>query len=197
MNDQTDQKESSCIRWDYTDLIFGSIAAVYSNSICMFLTLWLPGWMIDLEVEGLSVGSLDHSDVASCPLVCLGQCVGPPVRPVNLSSIHGDGKRMRKVLVSPQNLDQPRAIVFGRVDGIRPAYRTFFLANTCSNDNHVKSVWVNVFMLSVGSFLLTWHRSRGCGAPDNPQWVHWAILHYRSPYGSSSCPLHSWMQLQS
>jgi len=68
--------------------------------MCMFvcntvlLTLWLSGWMVDLKVKRLRVGSLDHSDVASCPLVCLCQRVGPPVRPVHLPAIHSDGKGM-------------------------------------------------------------------------------------------------------
>lgn len=60
----------------------------------VLLTLRLSGWMVDLEVKRLGVGSLDHSDVASRPLVCLGQSVGPPVRPVNLSTIHSDGEGM-------------------------------------------------------------------------------------------------------
>lgn len=42
---------------------------------------------------------------------------------------------------------------------------------------------------------LTWHQSRVCGALDNPQWVRLASLRCQSPYGSSSCLLHSWTQL--
>lgn len=48
-----------------------------------------------------------------------------------------------------------------------------------------------------GPFFLTWHQSRGCGALDNPLWVHLASLHCQFPYGWSSCPLHSWMPPQS
>ncbi len=81
--------------------------------MCVFLTLRLSGRVVDLKVERLCVGSLNHSDVASCPLVCLGQCVGPPVRPVNLSAVHSDGEGMRQILVSPQNLNQPRTIILG------------------------------------------------------------------------------------
>lgn len=76
--------------------------------------------MVNLEVEGLRVGSLHHSNVAARPLVRLGQSVGPPVRPVNLSAVHGDSERVRQILVSPQNLNQPRAIVLGGIYGIRP-----------------------------------------------------------------------------
>lgn len=55
-------------------------------------TLWLSGWVINLQVKGLRVGALDNGDVVSCPFVCLGQSVRPPVSPVDLPSIHGDGK---------------------------------------------------------------------------------------------------------
>lgn len=71
----------------------------------LFLTLWLSGWMVDLEVKRLRVGSLDHSDIAPSPLVCLSQRVGPPVRPVNLSAVHGDGEGMGQILMAPKNLD--------------------------------------------------------------------------------------------
>lgn len=60
----------------------------------VLLTLWLSGRVVDLQVKGLSVGPLDHCDVASRPLVGLGQCVCPPVSPVDLSTVHGDGKRV-------------------------------------------------------------------------------------------------------
>lgn len=74
-------------------------------NVCVFmrvlLTLRLSGRMVDLKVERLCVGSLDHGDVASRPLVCLGQRVGPPVRPVNLSAVHSDGEGVRQILVSP------------------------------------------------------------------------------------------------
>lgn len=83
------------------------------SSQSVTLTLRLPGWMVNLEVKGLRVRSLHHSHVAARPLVCLGQSVGPPVGPVNLSAVHGDGKGVRQILVSPQNFNQPRAVVLG------------------------------------------------------------------------------------
>lgn len=74
-------------------------------SVCLFPTLWLSGWMVHLKVKGLRIGSLHHCDVAPGPLVCLGQRVGPPVCPVNFSTVHGDSKRMRQILVAPQNFN--------------------------------------------------------------------------------------------
>lgn len=71
------------------------------------LTLRLSGRVVDLEVERLRVGSLDHSDVAPGPLVGLGQRVGPPVRPINLAAVHGDGEGMGQILMAPQNFNQP------------------------------------------------------------------------------------------
>lgn len=87
--------------------------------------------MVDLEVERLCVGSLDYSDVAPGPLVCLGQRVGPPVGPINLSTIHGDGKGMRQVFVSPQNLNQPRAVILSGVNGIGPVSSTKYSLSSC------------------------------------------------------------------
>lgn len=147
------------------------------NSVCVCLTLRLSGWMVDLKVERLCVGSLNHSDVASCPLVCLGQRVGPPVRPVNLSTVHSDGEGMRQILMSPQNLDQPRTIILCRINGIRPAYSTlfcFFSMNVCVGlcaSNNVKQTQgvLRECVACLCPFFLTWHRSRGCGALDNPQ----------------------------
>lgn len=81
------------------------------SSQCVTLTLRLSGWMVNLEVKGLRVRSLHYGHVAARPLVCLGQRVGPPVRPVNLSAVHGDSEGVRQILVSPQNLNQPRAVV--------------------------------------------------------------------------------------
>lgn len=77
------------------------------------LTLRLSGWMVNLEVKGLRVRSLHHGHVAARPFVGLGQSVGPPVRPVNLSAVHGDGEGVRQILMSSQNLNQPRAVVLG------------------------------------------------------------------------------------
>lgn len=77
--------------------------------------------MVDLQVKRLSVCSLDHRDIASRPLVGLGQGVRPPVRPVDLSTIHCDGKWMRQILMAPQDLNQPGTIILGRINGVRPA----------------------------------------------------------------------------
>lgn len=81
-------------------------------------TLWLPGRVVDLQVEGLRVGALHHGDVVARPLVGLGQRVGPPVGPVDLASVHGDGEGMGQILVTPQHFNQPRAVVHGGVDGV-------------------------------------------------------------------------------
>lgn len=94
------------------------------------LTLRLSGWMIDLEIKWLGVGSLHHSDVGAGPLVCFGQCVGPPVCPVNLSTIHSNGKRMGQVFMAPQNFNQPRTIILGWINGVRSEKKkTFFSDN--------------------------------------------------------------------
>ena len=55
-------------------------------------TLGLSGWVVDLQVKGLCIGALDYSDIVTSPLVGFGQCVGSPVSPVDLASIHGDSK---------------------------------------------------------------------------------------------------------
>lgn len=81
--------------------------------------------MVDLQVKGLRVGPLHHGDVASCPLVGLGQRVCPPVGPVDLATVHRDGEWVRQILMSPQDLDQTGTVVLGRVNGIRPAQRAF------------------------------------------------------------------------
>lgn len=169
------------------------------------LTLRLSGWMADLKVKRLCVGSLDHGDIASCPLVCLSQRVGPPVRPVNLSAVHSDGEGMWQILMPPQNLNQSRTIILGWVNSIRPVYNTIISmkawlgmkGTVCASIRCLhECVCVHVCAL-VFFFLFTGHQSRGCGALDNPQWVRLASLHCQFPYGWSSCLLHSWMQLQS
>lgn len=81
-------------------------------------TLGLSGWVIDLQVKGLCVGALDYGDVVSRPFVGFSQSVSPPVSPVDLPSIHGDRKGMGQILVTPQDLDQPRTVVHSRVDSI-------------------------------------------------------------------------------
>lgn len=83
------------------------------SSLSATLTLRLSGGMVNLEVEGLRVCSLHHRHVAARPLVGLGQSVGPPVGPVNLAAVHGDSEGVRQILVSPQNLNQPRAVILG------------------------------------------------------------------------------------
>lgn len=83
------------------------------SQVFLSLTLWLSGWMVDLQVKRLSVGPLNDSDVTPGPFVCLGQRVGPPVRPVNLSSVHGDRKGMGQILVTPQYLNESRTVIFG------------------------------------------------------------------------------------
>lgn len=87
---------------------------------CVKLTLGLSGWVIHLQVKRLCVGALDYCDVVSCPFVSFGQSVGPPVSPVDLASIHGDSKRVGQILMTPQHLNQSRAVIHSRVDSIRP-----------------------------------------------------------------------------
>lgn len=81
-------------------------------------TLGLSGRMVDLQVKRLRVGALDHGDVVSRPLVGFGQSVGPPVGPVDLSAVHGDGKGMGQILVPPQHFNQPGAVIHSGVDGV-------------------------------------------------------------------------------
>lgn len=64
-------------------------------------TLGLSGWVIDLQVKGLCVGALDYGDIVSRPFVGFSQSVSPPVSPVDLPSIHGDGKGMGQILMTP------------------------------------------------------------------------------------------------
>lgn len=98
-----------------------------TNVGVVLLTLRLSGRVVNLQVKGLSVGPLDHCDVASRPLVGLGQRVCPPVSPVDLSTVHGDSKRVWQILMPLQDLDQTRTIVLGRVNGIRPAWISFWI----------------------------------------------------------------------
>lgn len=81
-------------------------------------TLGLSGRMVDLQVKRLRVGALDHGDVVSRPLVGFGQSVGPPVGPVDLSAVHGDGKGVGQILMAPQHFNQPRTVVHSGVDGV-------------------------------------------------------------------------------
>lgn len=81
-------------------------------------TLGLSGRMVDLQVKRLRVGALDHGDVVSRPLVGFGQSVGPPVGPVDLAAVHGDGKGVGQILMAPQHFNQPGAVVHSGVDGV-------------------------------------------------------------------------------
>lgn len=81
-------------------------------------TLWLSRRVVNLQVKRLCVCALHHSHVVSRPLVRLGQSVGPPVSPVDLTAVHGDGKGVGQVLMAPQHLDQTRAVVHGGVNGV-------------------------------------------------------------------------------
>lgn len=93
---------------------------VYASLSGMLHTLGLPGWVIDLQVKGLRVGALHHSNVVSCPFIGFGQSVSPPVSPVDLASVHSDSKGVGQILMTPQHFNQPRAIVHCWVDSIRP-----------------------------------------------------------------------------
>lgn len=84
----------------------------------MQLTLGLSGGVIDLQVKGLCVGSLDYSDIVSSPFVGFGQSVSPPVGPVHLASIHGNSKGVGQILMTPQHFNQSRTVVLSRVDSI-------------------------------------------------------------------------------
>lgn len=77
------------------------------------LTQGLPGGVVHLQVEGLRVGPLHHCHIVPRPFIGLGQGVGAPVGPVHLPPIEGDSKGVREVLVAPQHLNVPRAIVQG------------------------------------------------------------------------------------
>lgn len=74
---------------------------VYASLSGMLHTLGLPGWVIDLQVKGLRVGALHHSNVVSCPFIGFGQSVSPPVSPVDLASIHSDSKGVGQILMTP------------------------------------------------------------------------------------------------
>lgn len=95
-----------------------SLSLLIPKDLCVQPTLRLSGRVIDLQVKGLCVGALYYGDVVSCPFVGFGQSVGPPVSPVDLSSIHGDSKGMGQILMTPQDFNQPRAIVHSGVDSI-------------------------------------------------------------------------------
>lgn len=79
----------------------GSEAQTLSGCVSEERTLRLSGRVINLQVEGLCVGTLHHGDVVSCPLVRLGQRVGSPVGPVHLPAVHGDSEGVGQILMTP------------------------------------------------------------------------------------------------
>ena len=81
-------------------------------------TLGLAAGVEDLQVEGLGAGLLDHRHVGARPLVGPGQGVGPPVRPVHAAPEQGHGEGVRQELVAAQDLDDARAVVQRRIDGV-------------------------------------------------------------------------------
>lgn len=83
-------------------------------------TLWLSGRVIDLQVKGLRVGALDYSHIMSRPFICFGQSVSQPVSPVDLASVHGHSEGVGQIFMSSQYFNQPRTVVHGRVNGVRP-----------------------------------------------------------------------------
>lgn len=74
--------------------------------------------MIDLQVEGLSVGSLHNSDIMACPLVGLGQGICAPISPIHFTTIESDSKGVRQIFVPSQHFNVTCAIIKSRVDGI-------------------------------------------------------------------------------
>ena len=72
-----------------------------------------------LQVERLGACFLDHCHIGPGPFVGPGQRVGSPVCPIHTAPEQAHSKGMRQVLVPPEDLNQPAAIVQGRVDGIR------------------------------------------------------------------------------
>lgn len=72
-----------------------------------------------LQVERLGAGFLDDCDIGAGPLVGPGQCIGSPVCPIDITPEQGHGKRVRQILMTPENLYKTTAIVERRVDGVR------------------------------------------------------------------------------
>lgn len=64
-------------------------------------TLRLSGWVIDLQIKGLCVGTLNDGDVVSRPFVGFSQSVSSPVSPVDLPSVHGNSKGVGQILMTP------------------------------------------------------------------------------------------------
>lgn len=81
-------------------------------------TSWLPAGVEDLQVKWLRAGLLDDRHILPRPLVGSRQSVGPPVCPVDAASEEGDGEGVGEVLVAPEDLDDPAAVVECRENGI-------------------------------------------------------------------------------
>lgn len=81
-------------------------------------TSWLPAGVEDLQVKWLRTGLLDDRHILPRPLVGSRQSVGPPVCPVDAASEEGNGKGVGEVLVAPEDLDDPAAVVECRENGI-------------------------------------------------------------------------------
>lgn len=81
-------------------------------------TLWLPAGVEDLQVKWLRAGLLDDRHILPRPLVGSRQSVGPPVGPVDATSKERNGEGVGEVLVAPEDLDDPAAVVECRENGI-------------------------------------------------------------------------------
>lgn len=86
-------------------------------------TSWLPAGVEDLQVKRLRAGLLDDRHILPRPLVGSRQSVGPPVRPVDAASEEGNGKGVGEVLVAPEDLHHPAAVVECRENGIGTVWR--------------------------------------------------------------------------
>lgn len=86
-------------------------------------TLWLSAGVEDLQVKWLCTGLLDDRHILARPLVGSRQSVGPPVRPVDAASKEGNGKRVGEVLVAPEDLNDPTAVVECRENGIGAVWK--------------------------------------------------------------------------
>lgn len=74
--------------------------------------------MEDLQVKRLRACLLDDGDILPRPLIGSRQSVGPPIRPVDVPSEDGDGKRVGQVFVAPEDLDDAAAVVERRENGV-------------------------------------------------------------------------------
>lgn len=67
--------------------------------------------MVYLQVKGLGAGFLDHGHIGSGPFIGFGQCVGPPVGPIDVPSKERHGEGVREELVSSKNFNHPCAVI--------------------------------------------------------------------------------------